>query len=102
MLDKYKGKEVRILVSSDSGAGVSTTTSAGSNFVALSSVITIYGIINDLDNKFVEIKNSRLNYINSFNKGYNSIAGDRNIEPTMLENDITLVNIDKIISVSII
>lgn len=102
MLEKYKGKEVRILVSSNSGAGTSTTTSAGGNFVAMSSVITIYGILRDFDSKFLEIKDSKLSYINNFNYGYSSFSGNKVIEPTILENDTTLVNIDSVISISII
>lgn len=99
MLEKYRGKEVRMLVSSDSGAGTGVATSGIGSFVALSTVITVSGVVNDLDNKFLEIKNSKISYINDFNRGFSE---DKSIEPTEFENDITLVNVDKIISISII
>lgn len=98
MLEKYKGKEVRMLVSSDSGAGIGV---AGGYMASVSSVITIYGIINELDNNFLEIKHSKLSYISDFNKSPLGFT-TKDIEPTEYENDITLVNIDKVISISII
>lgn len=98
MLEKYKGKEVKILVSSDSGAGIGVD---GNYIASMTSVITLCGTINDLDNKFLEIKNSKLSYIGDFNKSSVGL-GVKDIEPTVYENDITLVNIDKIISISII
>ena len=101
MLEKYKGKEVRILVSSDSGAGCETKSTAG-EYVALSTIITIYGILEDFDSKFLEIKESKINYIEGFNKSTTGFTSIENINSTVFENDIILVNVDKIISISII
>lgn len=98
MLEKCKGKEVRMLVSSDSGAGTGT---GASYIVSSSSIVTITGTINDFDNKFLEIKNSRLSYIGIYNETFRGLGG-KEFEPIKYENDITLVNIDKIINISIL
>ena len=99
MLEKYKGKEVRMLVSSDSGAGIGT---GSSHTATMSSIITITGTINDLDNNFLEIQNSKLSYIDAYSKVSHSFNNKKEFEPTEFENDITLVNIDKVVSISII
>ena len=102
MLEKYKGKEVIILVSSNSGAGATTKHVASGEYVAVSNIITVTGVIRDFDSKFLEITNSKLKYIDDFNTSVTGFTSTKQIESTVLESDRTLINIDKIISISII
>lgn len=62
MLKKYIGKKVRLLVSSKSGAGISSSISVGRIENSLVSMIVVFGIIKDVDDKFVELKDTKLVY----------------------------------------
>ena len=60
MLENYIGKNVRILVATGSGAGISNgDLSLGTSF---NPIITVFGNIKSYDNKFLEIENSRMVY----------------------------------------
>ena len=100
MLESYKGKKVKILVSSNSGSG--TSISGVSCMAVLSSVITVFGELTKYDDKFVEISNARTIYMDGFQTGYSSYNGTKEISPAVLDNPTLLININNIITVSII
>jgi hypothetical protein len=101
MIEKYLGKNVRILVSSDSGVGVSCSTHIGSIESAINSVIIVFGIINDIDDKFIEIKNSRMIYLEPLQSGSRGLGG-KELNLNNVESEITIVNLSKIITISIV
>lgn len=97
LLDKYKGKNVKILVSSNSGAGTGVGTgSLGSDVSSVSSIIVCGGIINDYDDNYIEISNVKMLRPNAW---YYSGNG----EPTRVEEyGQTIISQKSIISISII
>ena len=101
MFDKYLNKKVRVLVSTKSGAGMSN----GGSLMAsvLNAIITVDGILNFINDKFVEIEGSRMYYYNGAcemdTPGF--VKGKMN-GPDVFENEYTLLNIDNVISISLI
>ena len=54
MLESYKGKYVKLLVSSNSGAGI-----AGDGIQRVyNAMITVFGTIKDYDNQFLALENT--------------------------------------------
>lgn len=99
LLDKYKGKNVKILVSSNSGTGTGTAT-RGNTFStvvsSVSSVIVYGGIITDYDDNYIEISNVKILRPNTW---YYSGNG----EPTRVEEyNQTIISQKSIISISVI
>ena len=102
MLDNYIGKRIRVLVSTGTGAGISNgDLSFGTVF---NPIITVFGVLKSYDEKFLQIENSRMVY-------YSGVA--ETLAPTFLnnsgvtgpdifENELTLLNMSKVISVSLI
>ena len=101
MLNKYLNKKVRILVSTCSGAGISNgDVTLGTVF---NSVITVTGILHDIDDKFIEIENSRMMYYSgAANSFVSPLSSNKANGPDVFENEYTLISIDKVISISLI
>lgn len=98
LIDKYKGKNVKILVSSNSGTGTGAGTgnSFGTVVSSVSSVIVCGGIITDYDDNYIEISNAKVLRPNTW---YYSGNG----EPTRVEEyNQTLISQKSIISISVI
>ena len=101
MFDKYLNKKVRVLVSTKSGAGMSN----GGSLMAsvLNPIITVDGILKFVSDTFIEIENSRMYYYNGAcemeTPGF--VKGKMN-GPDVFENECTLLNIDNVISISLI
>lgn len=98
LLDKYKGKNVKILVSSNSGAGTGTGTGSGISSVvsSVSSIIVCGGILTDYDDSYIEISNVKMLRPNTW---YFSGNG----EPTRVdEYNQTLISQKSIISISVV
>ena len=101
MLENYKGKKVKILVASNSGAG--TGVSNGTSMTAMSSIITVFGELKDFDEKFIEVTGARTIYIDGFQTGYSTFnSGVKDVTPTVLDNSNMLINVNSIITISII
>ncbi len=62
MLDKYKDKTVKVLVSSDSS--ISTSTSVAGNST-VSSIIQVFGKLIGYDKEFIELETVSLVYFNN-------------------------------------
>ena len=101
MFDKYLNKKVRVLVSTKSGAGMSN----GGSLMAsiLNPIITVDGVLNFINDKFVEIEGSRMYYYNGAcemdTPGF--VKGKMN-GPDVFDNEYTLLNVDSVISISLI
>lgn len=105
MLERYKGKYVKILVSSNSGAGISGSESAR----VFNSMITVFGTIKDFDIQFLEVENSTTLYLNGVNSSYDKAffadvqAPFYNIkQPNSFENKSSLININNIIEIAVV
>ena len=96
MLENYVDKKVKILVSSNSGAGVGTSCGIGSISSMVSSVITIFGVIKEVGDKFIEVEGARSIYLDGYQEGTNRIT------PTVLDNSTALVNIEHIIAIYLV
>ena len=105
MLENYKGKYVKLLVSSNSGASI------GGDGIprTYNSMITVFGTIKDFDNKFLELENSTTLYHSGIECSYQSVvfasveAQFNNIkQPQAFENKSSLINVNNIIEISVI
>lgn len=105
MLDSYKGRYVKVLVSSNSGAGI-----GGDGYARVyNSMITVFGTIKGFDKQFVELENSTTLYYSGINSSYESVtfasveAQFKNIkQPQAFENKSSLISINNIIEISIV
>ena len=91
LIEKYKNKNVKMLVSSDSGAGI--TSSAGGGI--MTSIITVCGKIVDIDDKFVELSDAQIMKTASYTAMHKDYVNIENFESIM-------VSYGKIISVAVI
>lgn len=97
LLDKYKGKNVKILVSSNSGAGAGTTGNA-SDVMMGCSVIVCNGVLSDYDDNYIETSNVKILRLNTW---YESSLFSGN-QPTRVEEyNQTLISQKNIISISV-
>ena len=99
MLENYKGKYVKLLVSSNSGAG---TGCDGRNF---NNMIVIFGTIKGFDERFLELENSTTLYYPgvtvSIKELFNtSLSNVR--EPDVYENKSSLINLNNIIEIAVV
>lgn len=62
MLEKFKGKSVKILVAGESG--ISTSTSVAGNST-VSAVIQVFGKLVDFDKEFIELETVSMVYFNN-------------------------------------
>ena len=100
VLDSYKGKKVKILVSSNSGAG--TGVNNGSSMTVVSSIVTVFGELKDFNDQFIEVSNARTIYIDGFQTGYSTYNGSKDITPAVLDNSSLLVNRNNIITIALV
>ena len=104
MLENYKGKYVKVLVSSNSGAGI-----GGDGARVYNSMITVVGTVKDFDKQFVELENSTTMYHSGIECSYKS-AVFANVEaqftnikqPQVFENKSSLININNIIEMALV
>ena len=100
MVEKLKGKYVKVLVSSGSGAGVGGEASRYFN-----SMITVFGTIKDATGKFVELENTTTLYYSGVGCTYDKLAmmtSDNLKQPSAFENKTTLLNANNIIMISVV
>ncbi|MBP5678343.1 MAG: hypothetical protein J6X28_00760 [Bacilli bacterium] len=90
MLEKYKDKTVKMLVSSDSGIATSTSI-AGSTTV--SSVIQVFGKLIDFDKEFVELETTSIIYYNNTHPSTSAVDNE--------QSGSTLINKNRIITISL-
>lgn len=96
MLEKYKNKDVKVLISSNSGVGVSTEATA--NKVVSTSMIICKGKLNDYDDNFIELTNVQIlrnNLVEDF-------WGMDIMKPRLEESKSTIISRNNIISISLI
>lgn len=99
LIDNYKDKVVKIVVSSQSGAGISMgdCTRAGT----LSSTITIVGKISAQDDEYIEVEKAQMLSANL--RGKSPIIGDKGIDEIKIDNcESMLVSKSKIIAILLI
>lgn len=74
LIDKYKGKNVKMLVSSNSGIGIAR---AGDNYgeSMTSSIIVIIGNIKDFDDEYVELDDCQILRTNVHDRTNSSVFG---------------------------
>ena len=101
MLNDYTGKEVRVIVSSGSGA---SAISAGERYCngIMISTINLYGIIRRIDDKFIELEDTRYTLYSLETEKPIGLNYPININVPVFESEKTLISIDKIISLSLI
>lgn len=97
LLDKYKGKNVKILVSSNSGAGAGTTGNASD--VMGCSVIVCNGVLSDYDDNYIETSNVKILRLNTW---YESSLFSGNQPTRVDEYNQTLISQKSIISISVV
>ena len=97
MLESYKGKYVKLLVSSNSGAGIS-----GASRI-YSSMLTVFGTIKDFDSQFVKLENTTSLYFSGVDISRDNMdfTGVNNVkQQPAFENKESLININNIIEVA--
>lgn len=105
MLESYNGKYVKVLVSSNSGAGI-----GGDGIPRIyNSMIIVFGTIKNFDKQFIELENSTTMYHSGIECSYQSVtfanveAAFNNIkQPQVFENKSSLININNIIEISVV
>jgi len=88
MLEKYKGKTVKLLVAGQSG--ISTSTSVAGNST-VTSLIQVFGKLVDFDKEYVELETVSMVYFNNTHTT-NSFADSE-------QSGTVLVNKDKIVTI---
>lgn len=99
LIDNYKDKIVKIVVSSQSGAGISLgdMTRGGT----LSTTITIIGKISAYDDEYIEVEKAQMLSANI--RGKTPVIGDKGIDDIKIDNcESMLVSKSKIISILLI
>lgn len=91
LLENYKNKKVKLLVSSNSGAGISTGNLARER--TISSTIVIIGKITDFDDEYIELSYAKVIRMN--------LHADSDIIGTE-DFDSMLINKKSIITISVI
>lgn len=105
MLESIKGKYVKMLVSTNSGAGI-----GGDSIPRIyNSMITVFGTIKDFDKQFVEMENTTSLYHSGIECSYQSVtfasveAAFKNIkQPQAFESKCSLINVNNIIEISVV
>ena len=105
MLESYKGKYVKVLVSTNSGAGI-----AGDGIPrTYNSMITVFGTIRDFDKQFIDLENTTTLYHAGISCSYEKMvfasveAQFNNIKPVQsIENKNALININSVIEIATI
>lgn len=102
MFEKYLNKKVRVLVSTGSGAGISNGEMALGTIY--NPIITVVGTLNNIESGFIEIINSRMIYYETVANTFSGREFDnsRPNGPDVMENESTLLSLDKVIAISLI
>ena len=90
MLDKYKDKNVKVLVSSESGISTSTSV-AGSSTV--SSLIQVFGKLTGYDKEFIELETVSMVYHNNTHPTNSYVDSE--------QSNSILINRNKIITIGL-
>lgn len=101
MLNDYINKNVRILVSSGSGAGAISADERYSNGI-MSSVMNFYGVIKRVDDKFIELEDGRYTLYNIDTEKSFGFSRPISIDIPVFETKRVLININNVISISLI
>lgn len=101
MLNDYIGKKVRILVSSNSGAGAISADERYSNGV-MTSAINFYGVIKKIDDKFIELGEVRYTMYSLDTEKARGFGYPINIDIPVFESERALVNINNVIAIVLI
>lgn len=101
MLNNYIGKKVRLLVSSNSGASTISGEQRYCNGV-VTSVMNFYGFIKSIDDKFIELEDAKYTLYNLDAEKPIALNYPIRIETSIFESEVMLVNINNIISISLI
>lgn len=99
MLDSYKGKYVKALISSGSGAAIGNVNGL------YNSVITLFGTVKKNDGQFVEFENTTMLYYPGVNyclERFGTMTPDNIKQPLAFENPSSLINVNNIIALSIV
>ena len=99
MFSDYRGKYVKILVCSNSGAAV-----CGEQGRMFNSMITVFGTVRDVNAQFLELENSTMIYYPGLDYTFNNLGFSLNNtkQPSSFENPRTLLNLMHVISISIV
>lgn len=99
MFSDYIGKNVKILVSSNSGAAV-----CGEQGRMFNSIITVFGTVKNVDGQFLELENSTMIYYPGLDYTFNNLGFSLNNtkQASSFENPKTLLNLMHVISISIV
>jgi len=99
LINNYKDRIVKLVVSSESGAGISNGDLA--RRATISSTITIIGKIKAYDDEFIEIEKAQMLSCNM--QGLTPCIGDEGTDFTKIDNcESILVNKSKIIAILLI
>ena len=99
MLESFKDKYVKVLVSSNSGAGIS-----GASRV-YSSMLTVFGTIQDFDNQFIKLSNCTSFYFSGVDISRDAldITGVNTVkQQPAFENKEVLLNVNSIIEIAVV
>lgn len=88
MLEKFKGKSVKVLVAA--GSGISTSTSVAGNST-VSAIIQVFGKLVDFDKEYVELETVSMVYFNNTHTT-NSFADSE-------QSGSVIISKDKIVSI---
>ena len=100
MLENYKGKYVKVLVSSNSGAGI-----GGEGARVYNSMITVFGTVKDFDKQFIELENTTTIYYSGVVSSYESmgLSTITNVrQPSAFENKTSLLSLNNVIEISMV
>lgn len=101
MLNDYVGKNVRILVASCSGAGTISADERYSNGV-MTSVMNFYGVVKRVDDKFIELEDTRYNLYNLDLERAIGLSRPVEIDMSVFESDKVIINLNNVIVISLI
>lgn len=99
LIDNYKGKLVKLVVSSQSGAGISN--GGMTRRSTISSVITIIGKLKDYDEEYIELEKNQM--ASATLLGNSPMIGDKGTDFVKIDNcESMLINKSKIITIMLI
>lgn len=101
MLNDYIGKNVRVIVSSGSGASAISAGERYSNGI-MSSAMNFYGVVKRADDKFIELEEVRYTLYNLDTEKPIALSHPITIDIPVFESDAILININNIIAVCLI
>lgn len=102
MLNDYIGKKVRILVSSDSGTSAISSAKYGYYNGVITSVMNFYGVVRRIDDKFIELVDAKYTLYNLDTEKSIGFVSPNKIEIPIFESDKILVNVNNVITISLI